>query len=445
MIRFDDALPAVILEIKSFYGSLPEGLHTVRDMTGSLTLVWPDDAPLDDVQATTLCRALHEAAGVWSAGPEQILTRSADLLDPGDVLNSPDARRDRVPRADGSGDDEIVLIDRLVTNQEWLRTPMPEIASIKLCAAFSIKGGVGRTTALAIWAWALARDGKRVLVMDLDLESPGIANLLSSELPSYGVTDWLVETLAHEPDDQLLEECIQPWVLNTELLGGVDILPAFGAKTQSYVQKLGRVFGSSFDLKTGYAGFSERLHLLLKAIQRTGKYDVVLVDSRAGLHDIGASVVTRLGAEVLMFARDEAQSWLAYRQLLRHLRGSHAIKWNKQADDSDLRWRLKMVGAQAEPEESARLAFVQRSFDCWLDLYDAADGRQEAWPDSEFNLFSFSEDDVAAPHHPLMIPFDPRVRSFQFSSKDTLPSWDLVASSYGPFLAAATTRLFQPT
>jgi len=430
--------------ISTTLGSVPKGLHAVRDMTGSLTFVWPDDVPLDDNQVVALRNSLDAAVGEWSAGREQVLIRNADLLDPSDVLDSPDARRTRIPRLDGSGVDELILIDRLVTNQEWLRTPMPSIASLRICAAFSIKGGVGRTTAFAVWAWSLAREGKRVLVLDLDLESPGIANVLSADLPAYGVTDWLVEALAHRPDDLLLDECIQPWALNTELLGNVDILPAFGKRTQSYVEKLGRVFGSSFHPDTGYAGFSERLHLLLEAIQHTGKYDVVLIDSRAGLHDIGASVVTRLGAEVLMFARDEAQSWLAYRQLFQHLRGSHAIKWNKQSDDADLRWRVKMIGAQTEPEEAARLTFVQRSYDCWLDLYDAAGEQQDFVPGSEFDLFSFAEDDVMAPHYPFMIPFDPRVRSFRFSSKDVLPSWELVSSSYGPFLAAATARLFQP-
>jgi Mrp family chromosome partitioning ATPase len=429
--------------IRDVLGHIPKRLHAVRDMTGSLTFVWPDDPPLDDAKVAALRESLDAAIGSWSAGKEQILIRSEDLLDPDDVLDSPDARRIRVPRAGEADADDLVLIDRLVTNQEWLRTPMAPLAGMKICAAFSIKGGVGRTTAFAVWAWALAREGKRVLVMDLDLESPGIANVLSTELPAYGITDWLVEALAHRPDALLLEECIQPWALNTELVGVVDILPAFGTKTQSYVEKLGRVFGSSFDPDTGYTGFSERLHSMLEAIQHTGKYDIVLVDSRAGLHDIGASVVTRLGAEVLMFARDEMQSWIAYRQLFQHLRGSHAIKWNKQGDDTDLRWRLKMVGAQAEPEETARLTFVQRSYDCWLDLYDAPVEQQEFVPGSEFDLFSFAEDDIAAPHYPIMIPFDPRVRSFHFSGRDVLPSWDLVSSTYGPFLKAATARLFQ--
>ncbi len=39
---------------------------------------------------------------------------------------------------------------------------------------YSFKGGTGRTMALANVAWILAANGKRVLIADWDLESPGL-------------------------------------------------------------------------------------------------------------------------------------------------------------------------------------------------------------------------------------------------------------------------------
>ncbi len=39
---------------------------------------------------------------------------------------------------------------------------------------YSYKGGTGRTMALANVAWILAASGRRVLVVDWDLESPGL-------------------------------------------------------------------------------------------------------------------------------------------------------------------------------------------------------------------------------------------------------------------------------
>src|SRR4051794_25735589 len=44
---------------------------------------------------------------------------------------------------------------------------------------YSYKGGTGRTMALANVAWILAANGNRVLVVDWDLESPGLHRFFS--------------------------------------------------------------------------------------------------------------------------------------------------------------------------------------------------------------------------------------------------------------------------
>jgi len=48
----------------------------------------------------------------------------------------------------------------------------------------------------------LLRTGKRVLVLDLDLESPGLSSSLlpPDRQPMYGITDWLIEDLVDNAD-----------------------------------------------------------------------------------------------------------------------------------------------------------------------------------------------------------------------------------------------------
>lgn len=45
---------------------------------------------------------------------------------------------------------------------------------------FSYKGGVGRTTSLALTASYLARQGKKIFVVDCDFEAPGLINFFNS-------------------------------------------------------------------------------------------------------------------------------------------------------------------------------------------------------------------------------------------------------------------------
>src|ERR1700690_1410343 len=51
---------------------------------------------------------------------------------------------------------------------------MSETSQGQIITFYSYKGGTGRTMALANVAWILAANGKRVLIADWDLESPGL-------------------------------------------------------------------------------------------------------------------------------------------------------------------------------------------------------------------------------------------------------------------------------
>ena len=69
----------------------------------------------------------------------------------------------------------------------------------KVITFYSYKGGTGRSMALANVAWILASNGKRVLVVDWDLESPGLHHyfypfLVDQDLTSSdGVIDMVID------------------------------------------------------------------------------------------------------------------------------------------------------------------------------------------------------------------------------------------------------------
>jgi cellulose biosynthesis protein BcsQ len=346
-VRFDEVIAAALEVIDGQLGDRRGPLTLVRDVAGQLTAVVEErqDQSLDSAEVERLAADLDARLGRFSPGPQRVLLRPKDLIDEGDVLASPD--RVRLPDAA-----DAWLVDRLLTNQEWLRKPLVAQARLPVATAFSLKGGVGRSTAVAVWAWYLARQGKRVVAVDLDLEAPGLGSLPVSDLPPYGMVDWLVEDLLGPPGQDLLDDCLAFSPVADGAEGVIQVLPAFGASTRDYVAKVGRVYLPGLSANGREIGLAERIADLLEGLaQRQEPPDVVLLDSRAGLHDIGAAAVTQLGTEVFVFARDEKQSWRAYELLFEHLSRSAGIQFGMP--DDDLRWRLKMVAAQVDKTEGA--------------------------------------------------------------------------------------------
>lgn len=439
-LRFDQVIPTANEILRKYFSGKDIETTLVRDSFGTLSVVLMDDALTDADAWNELARQLHQALAGYSPGEGQVLLRQSDLIDSSEIMESPD----RIRLQD---EPNTWLVDRLQTNQDWLREPLVDQPPIPTAVAFSIKGGVGRTTAVALWAWSLARAGKNVVLVDLDLEAPGVAGLLLDEghMPDYGLVDWLIEALNGKADKALLQDCLVDCDLARKELGRLQVLPAFGTKTCDYINKLGRIYMPTFATETGkFHGLAERLLTLLEQIANLSeKPDLVILDSRAGLHDIGSAAVTRLGAEVFMFARDDYQSWQAYRQLFEHLSKSRSVAVGM--NDTDLRWRLKMIGAQVEPNESAKRRFTDTCYGIWSDeLYDVGVTTDEEKALRNLGLpipqvFERMEDN--APHSPLFIQFDLSVKNFDLINSENLPDWRVIETAFGEFFSGATARL----
>mgnify|MGYP001157752160 CR=1 FL=1 len=154
----------------------------------------------------------------------------------------------------------VKVADRLASSANW-----DEISSVNIntprIVFFSIKGGVGRSSALAATAWHLAEKGRRVLIVDLDLESPGLSSaILSTEKqPTYGITDWLVEDLV-DHGDALLRNMIATSDLSRD--GQIYVVPAHGAEPGDYIAKLGRVWMPKINKEGQHESWASRLERL---------------------------------------------------------------------------------------------------------------------------------------------------------------------------------------
>lgn len=321
-----------------------------------------------------------------------------------------------------TGPPEWWLVDRQVTGLSWgtvaeERGDRPQEA--QRLAFYSLKGGVGRSTATAVAGWHLARAGRNVLVVDLDLEAPGLStSLLSQERqPEFGIVDWLVEDAVGQ-GDAVLPAMVASSPLANDLPGNLWVVPSHGQQPGEYVAKLGRCYVDQNDAR-GHEAWMRRMVRLLGDLEEARHPDVVLVDTRAGLSDLAAVGVTELGAEILLFAIGTAQTWTAYRLLFDHWKRTEAVR--------RLRERLQVVaGLVPETERQVYLTdFQEESWSLFLEtVYDPAGA-------DDLDSFSFDLDDTAAPHHPIPIYWHRGLSTLRsFESLDP----QLVEAAFGRFL-----------
>lgn len=285
---------------------------------------------------------------------------------------------------------DVYVIDRLVTSTNWSHiAPVSSLATRTVF--FSIKGGVGRSSALAATAWSLAESGKKVMVLDLDLESPGLSSSLlpTERRPKFGICDWLVEDLTGNSDiifDDMVAS--SPLSHNGEIL----VVPAHGDDPGEYIAKLGRVWMSTLGVDGRIITWSERLASMLDKLEERWRPDVVLIDSRAGIDEVASACLTELGAtNILLFAISGDQTWSGYRILFKH--------WHTTGVIREIRERLQLVGAML-PELNTEEYFRDLREDAW-NLF--SDEIYDELPAGDNSGWSFDAVDESAPHHPLAI------------------------------------------
>jgi len=168
---------------------------------------------------------------------------------------------------------------------------------------YSFKGGVGRTLALANIGLELTRKGRRVLLTDFDLESPGIDTFetLRPRESHQGIVEYVSNFMATRiaPDarDYIYE------VLGVGQKGGrLWVMPA-GKGDEEYAQKLSSIsWQRLYDELDGFLMFED-----LKAQWRKSfEPDYVLIDSRTGHTDIEGICTRQLpDAVVVLFFPNE--------------------------------------------------------------------------------------------------------------------------------------------
>ncbi len=165
----------------------------------------------------------------------------------------------------------------------------PQFKRPGVVAFYSFKGGVGKSTALAIVAQELAMQGRRVVAVDFDLEAPGLATLFGiSPDEGNGLLDYLHQRQIHPKTDTLaLETCIRHVDLRGTS-GQLSVIPA-GQYNENYIHRL-----ADFHMPSLYRQNPNILSTFKTTLIELLDPDIILIDARTGLNELASPVVLDL-------------------------------------------------------------------------------------------------------------------------------------------------------
>ena len=223
----------------------------------------------------------------------------------------------------------------------------------QIVAFYSFKGGVGRSMAVLNLAYAMVAMGRNVLVLDMDLEAPGLSGFMSRQkeiagLARHDMVDlllWAKQTAERVSEDapldpsslpplsdyavRVLPEKLESLPHRSRDLGRLDVIAIDEAR--DYYNRLSEVAVAGMDRDTLLrVGSLLRSWLTSRRIplevpdyygpvpdeDRSAPYDYVLIDSRTGITEVGGLCIGPLSDQLVVLCGLNDQNVEGTRQFL---------------------------------------------------------------------------------------------------------------------------------
>ncbi|MFM9952107.1 MAG: P-loop ATPase, Sll1717 family [Saprospiraceae bacterium] len=254
---------------------------------------------------------------------------------------------------------------------------------------YSFKGGLGRTTALVLTGIHLARKGKKVVLMDFDLEAPGLASIFAYQVEDInkikGIVDYLIDLLSLKNQRNLLLLTDYYYTINQQdivgSLGGEIILFPAGlveGNENLYLTKLSKV-DPLFTGNSQHFG----IDVLLNHVNEELQPDHILIDTRTGLNELGGLFLSRYANTVFLFFFGNKQNMFGLETILPKLKAHDSLKF----------YLVNSPVPSRTLGEEQRQYYLDKTYSLFSEWYYNAEE------------IPFIEDETA-PHFPIEIPYN---------------------------------------
>ncbi|MET3993740.1 MinD-like ATPase involved in chromosome partitioning or flagellar assembly [Bradyrhizobium sp. S3.9.2] len=241
----------------------------------------------------------------------------------------------------------------------------------KIITFYSYKGGTGRTMALANVGWILASNGYDVLLIDWDLEAPGLHRFLrpflfDSELTDTpGLIDFVWDgvrvsmtpagtgSLAAPKFPSLDDYAV---VLDHDFAdgGSLSLIPA-GQQDENYAQRV-----NTFNWEDFYQRFGGGKLMQAERDALRKRYDYILIDSRTGVSDTSGICTVQMPDILVVLFTLNRQSITGAAAAAASIDATVRAKRNESIPIYPVPTRIE-VAAEKERREAV-IAYARRAF-----------------------------------------------------------------------------------
>lgn len=363
----------------------------VKDVTARLRLIlWCPERGRDTAE-NDLRSGLEASAGEYWSGT--ILRGLA-------MTKLPDGpwQNEAWEEADETETEKLRILERHRAKAGWFDAPhqspwTPNRRAPHIVAFYSFKGGVGRSTALAATALRLAASGEPVVVLDADLDAPGVGALIAGpdgQTAAWGIVDYLLERPIVQDVDltDYFHRC-PPAVHGGS--GEVMVFPA-GTHRKESLHDLARL-----DYGTLPDADSHPLVTLLEQIRKQLAPSWILVDSRSGLGEVSGLLTGGLCHTYALVGTLSDANWLGLSAILERLGRDRILQGLDQKECVLLGSLIPETRQDLYREAVAR--FTDRARDAFAETYYAEpELRQRYWSTEDL-------ESADAPHVPVVLPY----------------------------------------
>lgn len=191
---------------------------------------------------------------------------------------------------------------------------------MKTITFYSYKGGVGRTLALSNIAKRLAEFGKKVCIMDFDLDAPGLHHKFKKNIKGInrGIIDYIHYFNSHNSIPESITDYVTPVKFNNKKYKDIDFISAGNVDSDKYWKILFSIDWISLFYKKNSQGVALFVDLK-ERIKKELKPDYLLIDSRTGISEISGITMSLMADEIVLFAAKNEENLHGIKQIIKTL------------------------------------------------------------------------------------------------------------------------------